>query len=487
MYINSIKANSLFTTSCFGNRYLPKNNEIRRVKKLLPFLFILYASICFGQNKTIDSLSRVLKRAGSDKIKKDILILLSNEYENYKPDSAIFCIQQVLQLVKNEEDNNKAFESKYYALYRMATLFRSIANYPKALEYDIETLKLAEAQQSDTASRRVAKCNLNIAGVLELEQEYERALSYYKVADSIINKDNLSDLRDVSLGCFGNMYYRLDKPDSALYLTMMALELSKKQPDNDLRIGVWLNNLGNIYRQAGNLPAAKSNYEEALIFSEKANDMDNVCESSLGLAAIFEKTGDTKSAIAFAQKVLLLAKKYEYASRKLQAFEFLTGYYKRQNQLDSAFRYQEQMLAVKDNINSNDRIRASLNIAIDEELRQHEKRELIQKEKEEMDKTLQLLGVGMLIPSFFLFTIFLRRRKIKPQIIKFCGVVSLLMLFECLTLILHPYVVEISNHIVVIELLIFVGIAAIIIPTHHKIEHWLLSKLTAHKNAAQQH
>jgi hydrogenase-4 membrane subunit HyfE len=94
------------------------------------------------------------------------------------------------------------------------------------------------------------------------------------------------------------------------------------------------------------------------------------------------------------------------------------------------------------------------------------------------------LGAGMLIPSFFLFTIFIRRRKIKPQVIKFCGIVSLLMLFECLTLILHPYVVEISHHIVIIELLIFVGIAAIVIPTHHKIEHWLLSKLTEHKNAA---
>jgi hypothetical protein len=142
------------------------------------------------------------------------------------------------------------------------------------------------------------------------------------------------------------------------------------------------------------------------------------------------------------------------------------------------------MIVVKDSIEGKDRIKQSLNITIEEELRQQEKRDILKKEQEQIDKTLQLLGVGMLIPSFFLFTIFIRRRKIKPQIIKFCGVVSLLMLFECLTLILHPYVVEISHHIVVVELLIFVGIAAIVIPTHHKIEHWLLSKLTEHKNAA---
>jgi len=32
------------------------------------------------------------------------------------------------------------------------------------------------------------------------------------------------------------------------------------------------------------------------------------------------------------------------------------------------------------------------------------------------------------------------------------------------------------------EILIFVAIAAILIPLHHKLEHWLIAKLTHHRH-----
>ena len=52
-----------------------------------------------------------------------------------------------------------------------------------------------------------------------------------------------------------------------------------------------------------------------------------------------------------------------------------------------------------------------------------------------------------------------------------------IILFEYLTLLLHPYVAEITHHTPVYEMLIFVTIAAILIPGHHRIEHWLIEKL----------
>ncbi|RYY70622.1 MAG: hypothetical protein EOO13_06000 [Chitinophagaceae bacterium] len=58
------------------------------------------------------------------------------------------------------------------------------------------------------------------------------------------------------------------------------------------------------------------------------------------------------------------------------------------------------------------------------------------------------------------------------------GVISLLILFEYLTLLLHPRVVEFTHHTPFYELLIFVGVAALLIPAHHRIEHWLIAKLT---------
>jgi hypothetical protein len=71
--------------------------------------------------------------------------------------------------------------------------------------------------------------------------------------------------------------------------------------------------------------------------------------------------------------------------------------------------------------------------------------------------------------------------KIHTRIIKVLGVLSLLILFEYLTLLLHPYVLEFTGHTPVYEILIFVAIAAVLIPAHHRIEHWLVDRLTRNK------
>ena len=49
--------------------------------------------------------------------------------------------------------------------------------------------------------------------------------------------------------------------------------------------------------------------------------------------------------------------------------------------------------------------------------------------------------------------------------------------FEYITLLIHPLVMERSGHSPVIEIFIFMAIASILSPTHHKIESWLKSKL----------
>ena len=57
------------------------------------------------------------------------------------------------------------------------------------------------------------------------------------------------------------------------------------------------------------------------------------------------------------------------------------------------------------------------------------------------------------------------------------GIVSVLLFFEYITLLLHPFIAEKSHHSPIIEIVIFVAIAAIITPAHHRIQHWLLKKL----------
>ena len=122
-------------------------------------------------------------------------------------------------------------------------------------------------------------------------------------------------------------------------------------------------------------------------------------------------------------------------------------------------------------------------ISGNERLRQleiEENRKIAQRERKQQ---LQYLFIGIFIPGFFLLTLLLSRIRIHARVIKILGILSLLILFEYLTLLLHPTVAELTNHTPVYEMLIFVSIASLLIPAHHRIEQWLIQKLI-HRNGS---
>jgi hypothetical protein len=67
--------------------------------------------------------------------------------------------------------------------------------------------------------------------------------------------------------------------------------------------------------------------------------------------------------------------------------------------------------------------------------------------------------------------------------IEFLGVIALLIVFEFLNLLLHPFLERVTHHSPVLMLLALVCIAALLVPLHHKIEHWATTKLVK-KNKA---
>ena len=63
------------------------------------------------------------------------------------------------------------------------------------------------------------------------------------------------------------------------------------------------------------------------------------------------------------------------------------------------------------------------------------------------------------------------------KLIDSLGVIALLIVFEFLNLLLHPYLGEMTHHSPILMLITMVCIAAILVPLHHKIEHWTVHKL----------
>jgi hypothetical protein len=73
--------------------------------------------------------------------------------------------------------------------------------------------------------------------------------------------------------------------------------------------------------------------------------------------------------------------------------------------------------------------------------------------------------------------LFLSRTKVRPRVVEFLGILSLLLFFEFITDLIYPFVSNLTNDQPVWEMSILVLVAAILEPANHKIEHWMKTHL----------
>ena len=86
------------------------------------------------------------------------------------------------------------------------------------------------------------------------------------------------------------------------------------------------------------------------------------------------------------------------------------------------------------------------------------------------------IGIGVLT-LIILFLLYSRSILGKEKLIKLLGVVVLLIVFEFINLLIHPYLAKATNESPLSMLLVMVGIAALLVPAHHRIEEWVRHQL----------
>ncbi len=437
-------------------------------------VFLIYSEPLAAQKPRADSLLRELEKENADSTRVTQLWHLASATSVFNPDTALTIGFEALSLAR--KINYTEGESRSNGI--LANTFFKIGNYTKALELNIEKLKIEEKRN---VPGNLASVLMNIGIVYALQEEYPRALEYYRQADSIIQMYNVDRLKyNIALNT-GDTYDRLNQSDSAYRYFSLSLDLAREDGDGDL-IGTSLTGLGHSYRKMGRFKESMENYEAAIGYLKAAGDDEMLCETTLGLARLFEDTKQYDSASHYAGLSLAVAKSGKFLSKELDAAEFLTEHYKKVRAIDSAFTYVDYVKSLNEELNSRDKIRESQVISSNEQYRQLELQEEKTREQKKRAQQLQMLLIAIFIPGIFLLTLFLSRVNVPVKLIRVMGVLSLLFLFEYLTLLLHPTVAELTHHTPVLEILIFVGLAAILIPMHHKLEHWLIHKLLHHRH-----
>jgi tetratricopeptide (TPR) repeat protein len=294
-------------------------------------------------------------------------------------------------------------------------IFANTGNYPKALEAHLKALEKYEAIQNKYG---MAVSLASIGNVYSYQGNERKSMNYTFKALAIGKSIHDQSVILNAIGNLGDSYEKLNMLDSAKYYTSQSYDMAVQQKDK-VSIGIALSNLGNIYSKMGNDTAAMRNYRSAIPNIIEESTGGALCETYLGMAKLFQKAGNADSSLYYAKLSLAIAQNDGFTNYVLDASKFLTGYYTSLHNVDSAFVYQSAMIAAKDSLFSQEKLRQFQNISLAETQRQQEIQDAKDEARTQMKFNLLFGGLlALLIVAFILFRNNSQKKKAKTLLQK---------------------------------------------------------------------
>ena len=381
-----------------------------------------------------------LSREKTDTGKVEILANLAANYAFwtylFNSESALYYSQQALLLLQKINHSNGYANLKSDAQITQviniqeitASLMHSLGNYPKALELRFENLKLTEKLKS---SSRIFWATKNIASDYLSMKDYPNVLHQAKIMDSIVgtfkkNDPDLANANWYAKKLNATAYYHLNQFDSALYYAKkMELAATTSGYVEYVFTAFGSQLLADIY-------AAKEKNSEALTYYRRAISSASVVSSWLviagsygGIAKVYKKAGNIDSALYYARLSLSY---YENKTRNIQSWgENSAGYiaevsplvaelYKANHQMDSAYKYLQYSVMLKDSLYNSNKIRQFQTLTYNEVARRQQLEQQTKEAQQQYDTMVKMYVLitgllAVLIIAFVLFRINKQKQK----------------------------------------------------------------------------
>ena len=292
-------------------------------KFLVLFLIILLSGIkTLGQTKKIDSLRQVLRTAGMDTNRVKALGFLSSLIGANNPDTAIILASQSLLLSKKL----KWKKGEAVAELKLGNLNHSISNQKKALFHFNNGLNVCEALLAsqnpiDIKYGKKIKGTIigNIAGVYQAQGNLPKALEYYlnglKIAEEVGDKHAIGR----GFNNLATVFVTQANYPKALKYYFKSLKTAEEFGDKK-GIGLILGNIANVYTAQENYPEALEYYFNGLRNSEESGHKIEVGRTLGNIANVFKVqvfSAVSKNDMVFA-KTKLYPKALEYYLKSLK-------------------------------------------------------------------------------------------------------------------------------------------------------------------------
>jgi tetratricopeptide (TPR) repeat protein len=443
-------------------------------KTAILILSLLMCGSGFAQDQRVkekDSLRKVIQTTTIDTAR--VLALNRLSLLESKPSLRFELAYKALQLSKQI----KWVDGEARSYHQLSNCYRNISDLPNAMDNALKALKKRE----EVGNPEGIGTSLQLIGNTYLAQErYQEAFNYLSKAEEFYRK--VLSLPAVNQGTlymiFGHVYLSMHKYDSALVCFNRAYEIIPKTNGNLVSI---YTGLANVYTVNKEFDLAQSYRKKAIDFGTKFPSV-LLPNAYFQYALYFDKVNKRDSAIYYAQQSMELATQIDAKSTIIDAAKLLSTFYE-QRDAKEALRYYKIAAQMKDSIFNQVSAVKLQAMEYTERERQREQDELKRVQKEERQNNLQYAAIALGLVALVIGFLVLSHSVIANQkLIRFLGVISLLIVFEFLNLLLHPWLGSVTHHSPLLMLLAMVCVAALLVPLHHRIEHWITHKMVEKNN-----
>jgi tetratricopeptide (TPR) repeat protein len=363
----------------------------------------------------------------------------------------------------------------------LSGFYSGIEDHERAIDYYMKAYKkLDEIKAKSVPYQRAI--DLNSIGRLYAEKKsHDIAISYYERSLAFADSLKFSTLKVPAYTSLLNEYLRMDQPQKALeYFNSSSGQSLKKFLNNFGFSGAIYQGYGIIYTELGNYDSAKYYFAQAAPYFEKNPNEVNKLSYYDQLASLYKKTGEYNKAIELLLKVKDIADRTGQLESAERAAKHLDTLYNKTGKFQQASLYNSIYYQYKDSIETLNKQKELAQVeAADEQQRQD------RIDKEELDKhrrrnNIQYMGITIGIVILFIVLVLLGMFKVSATTIKMIGFFAFLMFFEFIFLIFKKNIHGITHEEPWKDLLFMIGLAAVLLPLHHWLEHKVIHYLTSH-------
>jgi len=310
-------------------------------------------------------------------------------------------------------------------------------------------------------------------------KQYREAITWLKRGESIIKRIGEVNRTACHLS---EAYSGLDMLDSALFYAQRSNVITSiaNDPYGYARSQLIL---GKAYAAKGETDMAELFFKKTIAVCDSF-DIGRVMPAALvGLAHVRLAAQDANGAIRLGTHALAVAELTANLPSSIDVTDLLEKAYHAAGKPDSAYLILKLHAALQDSLVNAEALSKVENMRFSAQLKDKEEERIKAEEVTERSRNIQFGIIALIVITLGIFLlIFSRTAVVGAKAIKNLSLIALLLFFEFINLLVHPFLGRVTHHSPILMLLCMAAIAGLLIPLHHRMEKLITNMLVSKNN-----